>query len=325
MRIVQINYASAALKNQAVGFFGTVRHLSLWGLCAALSVLFFYSLGVGASAWFLGALALGFEWQKDSSWRAWINGAGSLHLVLAVGLSLVSVVGATVYAQDQLTAALAGADRREGPRVALEATRARLLGQAEELQAKSLALPADWVSATLRYQEALRTNSLQIAEVEAQLAALPANEVKAGQSLRLVGWVSWAFWGLLAVLLEASLVASLASPAQRVVATGGGTPGTTPEPVSPEVVTADSTLIAEGGNAGDLGRFLQAAFVEEGKPLRGRRQLQELLKMSERRLNELANLAYKAGVVRPERGVGLFLTVGLDEAVAKAAAVNKEA
>jgi len=148
--------------------------VAVFGLQAALAVLFFASLGGSPlDAALLAVVGAVLEIVKRVSWREWRAGRAARGLVLGLTLAAVSALAAVGFTYSAIERTVATAGRDTAARSVLTSSLSALDAEAAQLTAKASALPAEWVTSSLRYSSRLGEIAEARGAIVSKLSAAP--------------------------------------------------------------------------------------------------------------------------------------------------------
>jgi hypothetical protein len=148
--------------------------MAVFGLQAVLAVLFFASLGSASlDAALLAAVGAILEIVKRISWREWRKDRRELGLVLGLTLAAVSALAAIGFTYSAIERTMGAQARDTAARSALSFSLSALDAEAAQLTAKASALPAEWVTSSLRYSARLGEIATERGAIVFKLSAAP--------------------------------------------------------------------------------------------------------------------------------------------------------
>ena len=311
---------------------GVIAHWILMGCSLWMSVEFFHRLGQGTGVYILGAMAVGFELTRREAWRVAVQERSGWMGLLATVLTVFAILAASSYVLDQVEGTKAVQLLSKSPGSQLEKEIGELDQEILRLGVLQAALDPVYRTSVLEYSKRQGELRDERRGLEKKLNNLPAPDVQVGNSLggnwgvfsKIPNFPFWFWLGAIGAM-ELGIIATIPrSPTPKSNPWWSRVQGGIRWDRGGRVVGQSVPVWDAGGaevgqnpshSGTGVGRTLEAAFVDQGEPLRGRRELTALLGVPERVIRRDLERIQGLGLVLNLPGKGLVLNVSLEEAL----------
>lgn len=286
------------------GMLRWIAGLSLFLIQGTLAVLFFWNLGSGGlESAILAATGVSLELTKRYCWSLSGNSATrGLRIGLAVAFSLVSGIAVMVYSWSASEASLERSLENKNQIFAIQSQVRNLEEERHYLESKVRALPADWVTLSLKYTARIVAISNEERDLQLRETGLEGRESERLQ----VGLYFVHHW-VLDRGLPWELLLFLFFLFCSILLEVGVAITAMPRSVSQNSIPVHRDLL-----------ILKAAFQGRGQPLLSRRKIAKTVNTSEAEVRRVLNWLRSENLIRSHQGGNRFFPIlSLDECIAR--------